>query len=128
MQIALKQNQNHLNFRHVKVLTFVMVCVIMITVNKTNTQGGIRMDKTLIKQSVKEMTTLIERIEKETGFTLVMDRLELKRHSKGDWKRLTPFELGTIVQAWKYNMVISKPYINPPLKRCLLSEIARGEL
>ena len=86
------------------------------------------MDKSLIKQSVKEMTTLIERIEDETGYKLVMDRMELKRHSKGDWKRLTPFELGTIVQSWKYNMIVSKPYIKPPLKRALLSKIARGEL
>ena len=86
------------------------------------------MDKSLIKQSVKEMTTLIERIEDETGCRLVMDRQELKKHSKGDWKRLTPIELGIITQSWKYNMVVSKPYIKPSLKRELLSEIARGEL
>lgn len=86
------------------------------------------MDKTLLKQSVKEMLSLIERIEDETGVYLVMDRMELKKHSKGDWKRLTPFELGAIVQTWKFNMVVSKPYIKPQLKRALLSEIARGEL
>ena len=86
------------------------------------------MDKSLIKQAVKEISKLIDRIESETGCTLIMDRQELKIHSKGDWRRITPYELGYIVQTWKYNMVISKPYINPPLKRALLSEIARGEL
>lgn len=86
------------------------------------------MDKSLIKQSVKEMTKLIERIEDETGCRLVMDRQELKKHSKGDWKHLTPIELGIITQSWKYNMVVSKPYIKPSLKRALLIEIARGEL
>ena len=100
----------------------------MITVNKTKTQGGNNMDKSLIKQCVKEMTTLIERIEDETGCRLVMDRQELKKHSKGDWKHLTPIELGIIVQSWKYNMVVSKPYIKQSLKRALLIEIARGEL
>lgn len=86
------------------------------------------MDKSLIKQSIKEMTTLIERIEDETGCRLVMDRLELKKHSEGDWKHLTPIELGIIIQSWKYNMVVSKPYIKQSLKMVLLSEIARGEL
>lgn len=86
------------------------------------------MDKTLIKQATEEMFNLIERIENETGVFLATDRQELRKHSRGDWRRVTPYELGYIVQTWKYNMVISKPYISRPLKRALLSEIARGEL
>lgn len=86
------------------------------------------MDKTLIKQATEEMSRLIERIEDETGVFLATDRQELRKHSRGDWRRITPYELGYIVQTWKYSMVISKPYISQPLKRALLSALARGDL
>lgn len=86
------------------------------------------MDKELVKKATEDMYRLIERIENESGVFLATDRRELRKHSRSVWRLLTPFELGIIVQTWKYNMVISKPYLHSNVKRALLSEISRGEL